>query len=159
MRKRHVVLGLLFMLSIITYVDRVCISVAGPMMQKDLNMSPEQWGWVVAAFAIAYALFEIPSGAMGDTIGPRRTLARIVLWWSAFTSLTGLVSNFFVLLGTRFLFGAGEAGAYPNASATISRTSGAGRSQASPRRSPPTSWCSRGSSTSRRPIATPSTRR
>jgi MFS family permease len=121
MRKRHGVLGLLFMLSIITYVDRVCISVAGPMMQKDLDMSPEQWGWVVAAFAIAYAIFEIPSGAMGDSIGPRKTLARIVLWWSAFTSLTGMVSNFFVLLGTRFLFGAGEAGAYPNASATISR--------------------------------------
>ncbi len=121
MRKRHGVLGLLFMLSIITYVDRVCISVAGPLMQKELSMSPEQWGWVVAAFAIAYAAFEIPSGAMGDTIGPRKTLARIVLWWSAFTSLTGLVSNYFVLLGVRFLFGAGEAGAYPNASSTISR--------------------------------------
>jgi MFS family permease len=58
---------------------------------------------------------------MGDRIGPRKTLSRIVLWWSAFTSLTGLVSNFVVLLGTRFLFGAGEAGAYPNSSATISR--------------------------------------
>ena len=121
MRKRHGVLGLLFMLSIITYVDRVCISVAGPLMQKELDMSPEQWGWVVAAFAIAYAVFEIPSGAMGDSIGPRKTLARIVLWWSAFTSLTGVVSNFFVLLAVRFLFGAGEAGAYPNASSTISR--------------------------------------
>ena len=121
MRKRHLVLGLLSLLSIITYVDRVCISVAGPAMQKDLDISPEQWGWVVAAFAIAYAVFEIPSGAMGDTIGPRKTLSRIVLWWSAFTTFTGLVSNYFVLLGTRFLFGAGEAGAYPNSSATISR--------------------------------------
>ena len=121
MRKRHLVLGFLFLLSIITYVDRVCISVAGPAMQKDLGMDPEQFGLVVGAFALAYALFEIPTGAMGDRIGPRRTLSRIVLWWSAFTSLTGAVSNFMVLLVTRFLFGAGEAGAYPNSSATISR--------------------------------------
>jgi MFS family permease len=121
MRKRHLVLGFLFLLSIITYVDRVCISVAGPAMQKDLGMDPEQFGLVVGAFALAYAFFEVPTGAMGDRIGPRKTLSRIVLWWSAFTSLTGLVSNFTVLLITRFLFGAGEAGAYPNSSATISR--------------------------------------
>lgn len=121
MRKRHLVLGLLFLLSIITYIDRVCISVAGPAMQKDLDITPSQFGWVVGFFAIAYALFEIPTGAMGDTIGPRKTLSRIVLWWSAFTSLTGAVSNYFVLLGVRFMFGAGEAGAYPNCAATISR--------------------------------------
>lgn len=121
MRKRPIVLGFLFLLSIITYIDRVCISVAGPQMQKDLDISPEKWGWVVAAFAIAYALFEIPTGAMGDRIGPRKTLSRIVLWWSAFTTLTGVVSSFPTLLGVRFLFGAGEAGAYPNSSATISR--------------------------------------
>lgn len=121
MRKRHVVLGLLFLLSIITYIDRVCISVAGPAMQSDLDLSPEQFGWVVGAFAIAYALFEIPTGSMGDTIGPRKTLSRIVLWWSAFTSLTGAVSGFISLMAVRFLFGAGEAGAYPNSSATISR--------------------------------------
>ncbi len=121
MRQRHVVLGLLFFLSIITYIDRVCISVAGPLMQKELNLSATDWGYVVAAFAIAYALFEIPTGSMGDTIGPRRTLSRIVLWWSAFTSITGAVSSFWSLLTVRFLFGAGEAGAYPNSSATISR--------------------------------------
>jgi MFS transporter, ACS family, glucarate transporter len=121
MPKRRLVLGLLFLLSIITYVDRVCFSVAGPAMQKDLGMTPEQFGWAVAAFAVAYALFEIPSGAMGDSIGPRKTLSRIVLWWSAFTTLTGVVSGFSSLLAVRFLFGAGEAGAYPNSSATISR--------------------------------------
>ncbi len=121
MKYRHRVLGFLFFLSIVTYVDRVCISVAGPAMQKDLNLSPEQWGWVVAAFAFAYAIFEIPTGSMGDRSGPRGVLTRIVIWWSAFTTLTGMVSNYFVLLGTRFLFGAGEAGAYPNSSAAISR--------------------------------------
>jgi MFS transporter, ACS family, glucarate transporter len=121
MRKRHAVLTMLFLLSVITYLDRVCISVAGPRMQADLNISPERWGWVVGAFTISYAAFEIPSGALGDRIGPRAVLTRIVVWWSAFTSITGAVSNFFVLLIVRFMFGAGEAGAYPNISGAISR--------------------------------------
>ncbi len=90
-------------------------------MQSDLDISPEQWGWVVGAFTIAYAAFEIPSGAMGDRIGARKVLTRIVIWWSAFTSFTGMVSNYFALLVVRFLFGAGEAGAYPNSSSSISR--------------------------------------
>lgn len=121
MKVRYRVLALLFLLSIITYIDRVCISVAGPRMQADLGLTPDRWGWVVGAFTLAYALFEIPTGALGDRIGPRRVLTRIVLWWSAFTSLTGMVSNFYVLMATRFAFGAGEAGAYPNSSASISR--------------------------------------
>jgi len=121
MKYRHGVLVLLFLLSIITYIDRVCISVAGPRMQEDLGITPDKWGWVVGVFAFAYAAFEIPSGSLGDRIGPRKVLTRIVVWWSAFTSLTGIVSNFFLLLVVRFMFGAGEAGAYPNSSATISR--------------------------------------
>src|SRR5262245_2819150 len=118
---RHRVLILLFFLSIITYLDRVCISVAGPRMQSELGITPERWGWIVGAFTLSYAIFEIPSGALGDRIGARRVLTRIVVWWSAFTSLTGMVSNFFALLFTRFMFGAGEAGAYPNSSSSISR--------------------------------------
>ncbi len=118
---RHRVLTLLFLLSMVTYLDRVCIAVAGPEMQKDLGLSASQWGWVVGIFALSYALFEIPSGALGDRIGPRKVLTRIVVWWSMFTSLTGLVSNFYLLLATRFAFGMGEAGAYPNASSSISR--------------------------------------
>jgi len=121
MKQRHLVLGLLFMLSIITYIDRVCISVAGPRMQQELNISPEKWGWVVGAFTLSYALFEIPSGAMADKIGARAVLTRIVLWWSIFTSLTGAVSNFFLLLIVRFCFGAGEAGAYPGSASAVSR--------------------------------------
>jgi MFS transporter, ACS family, glucarate transporter len=121
MRHRHRVLGLLFFLSIITYLDRVCISVAGPRMQKELNLSPEQWGWVVGLFTLSYAAFEIPSGAMADRIGARKVLTRIVAWWSIFTSLTGVVSNYYALLAVRFAFGAGEAGAYPSSSSAISR--------------------------------------
>lgn len=121
LKYRPRVLALLFLLSIITYIDRVCISVAGKTIQEDLGIAPERWGWVLGAFAISYAAFEIPSGAMGDRIGPRKVLTRIVVWWSAFTSLTGVVTGYWQLLLTRFMFGAGEAGAYPNSSAAISR--------------------------------------
>jgi MFS transporter, ACS family, glucarate transporter len=118
---QHRVLGLLSLLSIITYIDRVCIGVAGPRMQDALHISPQAWGWVASVFFLSYSVFEIPSGSLGDRIGPRRVLTRIVLWWSAFTSLTGAVTNYTLLLVVRFCFGIGEAGAYPNAAAVIGR--------------------------------------
>ena len=121
MKYRPRVTGLLILLFAITYIDRVCISVAGPRMQEDLGIDPIGWGWVTAMFTLSYCLFEIPTGALGDRIGPRRVLTRVVLWWSAFTSLTGAVSNYYLLLITRFCFGAGEAGAFPNASIVVSR--------------------------------------
>jgi MFS family permease len=79
------------------------------------------WGWVVGIFTVSYALFEIPTGRMGDRAGARRVLTRVVLWWSAFTAFTGMTSNYYVLLLTRFCFGAGEAGAFPNIGITVSR--------------------------------------
>lgn len=121
MKKRHVVLTLLGLLSVITYIDRICIGVAGPRIQDELGLSPEQWSWVLNAFILSYGLFEIPTGAMGDRQGHRRVLTRIVVWWSAFTAATGAAWNFTVLVIARFLFGAGEAGAYPNMSGVISR--------------------------------------
>ncbi len=121
MKYRNRVLGLLFLLSIITYMDRVCIGLAGKRIQADLGLNESQLGWVLGIFALSYALFEIPSGALGDRIGPRKVLTRIVLWWSVFTSLTGLVSTYYGMLAVRFAFGAGEAGAYPNSSSAISR--------------------------------------
>lgn len=90
-------------------------------MQAELGLSPQDWGWVMGSFTLAYALFEIPSGALGDRIGPRKVLTRIVLWWSAFTAMTGAVSSLGPLLAVRFLFGAGEAGAFPNCTATVAR--------------------------------------
>ena len=121
MRYRNRVLGMLSLLSVITYLDRVCISVAGPRMQESLRLGPAAWGWVTGIFTLSYGLFEIPTGSLGDRIGPRRVLTRIVLWWSAFTSFTGLAVGYKSLMATRFLFGAGEAGAYPNASIVIAR--------------------------------------
>ena len=118
-RYRYRVGALLFFLAVITYLDRVCISVAGPRIQEYLRIGPQQWGWVVGVFAIAYGVFEIPGGWMADRFGPRIILTRIVLWWSAFTALTGAASSYPLLLLTRFWFGAGEAGAFPNATASI----------------------------------------
>jgi MFS family permease len=121
MRFRHRILAGLFLLSIITYLDRVCIAVAAGPMQRELHLGPTAWGWVLGVFTISYALFEIPTGSMGDRLGGRRILTRIVLWWSAFTALTGMITRFWTLLLVRFLFGAGEAGAFPNISAVVSR--------------------------------------
>ncbi len=121
MKYQHRVVALLSLLAIITYLDRVCIAVAGPRMQDNLHISPQAWGWVTSLFFLSYAAFEIPTGALGDRIGPRRVLTRIVTWWSAFTSLTGIVSSYPLLLLVRFCFGMGEAGAYPNAATVISR--------------------------------------
>ncbi|HYO79961.1 MAG TPA: MFS transporter, partial [Bryobacteraceae bacterium] len=69
---------------------------------------------IFSAFAIAYALFEVPGGWMGDKMGARSVLMRIVIWWSAFTALTGYMWNFASMYVCRFLFGAGEAGCFPN---------------------------------------------
>ena len=121
MKYRHRVLTLLATLSVLTYLDRVCISVAGPRIQSELHLSPQDWGLVTGAFAFAYALFEIPSGYLGDRFGARAMLTRIVLWWSAFTTLTGFVSRLWSLLIVRFFFGVGEAGAYPTASTSVFR--------------------------------------
>jgi MFS transporter, ACS family, glucarate transporter len=121
MQKRHQVLSFLFSLSVITYIDRTCISLVASDMKADLGIENDAWGWVLSAFALSYAIFELPTGALGDRLGPRRVLTRVVLWWSAFTAFTGTATNWLYLVIVRFLFGAGEAGAYPNASIVVSR--------------------------------------
>jgi MFS transporter, ACS family, glucarate transporter len=120
-KKRHSVLLLLIALALITFLDRIAISSAGLRIQEDLHLSKEQWGWVLGAFILSYGIFEAPTGALGDRAGQRRVLTRIVLWWSAFTSLTGAARGFWQLLAIRFLFGIGEAGAYPNMSGVLAR--------------------------------------
>jgi MFS family permease len=101
-------------LAVITYIDRVCISQAAPAMRQDLGLTAVQMGWAFAAFTWAYALFEIPGGWMGDRWGARKVLMRIVTWWSFFTAATAWVWNLPSLLVVRALFGAGEAGCFPN---------------------------------------------
>lgn len=120
-RTRYWVIAFAVTLAIIQYIDRVCISQAAPLISKDLSLSKEQMGWVFGAFTLAYALFEIPTGYMGDRIGPRRVLLRVVLWWSFFTAATGWVKNWITLVLVRFLFGAGEAGCFPNLTKAFDR--------------------------------------
>jgi MFS family permease len=106
-------------LAVITYVDRVSISFAAPSIQKDLRLTSVQMGWAFWAFGWCYALFEIPGGYLGDWIGPRKVLIRIVLWWSFFTAATGWAWSFVSLTVTRALFGMGEAGCFPNLTKTF----------------------------------------
>src|ERR671923_2056621 len=106
-RVRGTVLVFAFLLAVVTYLDRICISAAAPYIMEDLHLSVVQMSVVFSAFTLAYSLFEIPSGWLGDMKGPRRVLTRIVLWWSAFTTLTGAARGFASLVAIRFLFGAG----------------------------------------------------
>jgi MFS family permease len=111
---RRVVLFFAVTLAIITYVDRVCISQAAPTMQEDLGLTKIQMGYAFTAFGWAYALFEIPGGWLGDRIGPRKVLMRVVGMWSIFTVATGWAWNLWSLVVSRFFFGMGEAGCFPN---------------------------------------------
>jgi len=119
--KRYVVLIVMSIFSIITYLDRTSISITGNKITSELGLSITQFGWVLAAFSFAYGIFEIPTGILGDKLGPKKILTRIVIWWSLFTILTGFSYTFTALLIVRFLFGVGEAGAYPNATVVISK--------------------------------------
>lgn len=118
---RYGVLGMLCLLTFILYLDRICIGQAARAIQSDLGLSSKQMGFVFSAFTIAYGLFEVPTGRWSDRFGSRGVLTRIVLWWSAFTALTGASWGFASMLAFRFLFGAGEAGALPNAARVVAR--------------------------------------
>src|SRR5262245_18801304 len=135
---RFGVLAFACALSMITYLDRVCFGTVAPYIQTEFGLSDDELGWLFTAFAFAYAMFEVPTGWLGDAFGARVTLIRIVLWWSFFTALTGLIYpsvlagshklgwwelgwGFLAMLAARFLFGVGEAGAYPNISAAFSK--------------------------------------
>jgi MFS family permease len=113
-RTRNWVIVFAIALAVIQYVDRVCIAKAMPSIRADLGFSDIETGYIFGAFTLAYALFEIPSGWLGDRFGPRKVLLRVVLWWSAFTAATGWVTSAAAMIVVRFLFGAGEAGCFPN---------------------------------------------
>lgn len=111
----------MFGLTLVTYLDRVCISATATVMSAELGLDKAQMGDVFSAFVLGYVLFEIPGGWLADRFGARTLLTRIVLWWSAFTALTGLAWSYGSLLAIRFLFGCGEAGAFPGCASAISR--------------------------------------
>lgn len=110
---RAILLGLLFLLSWIMYLDRAAISTAKPLIAGDLNLSDQAMGMVFGAFALGYAIAQVPSGWFADRVGPRVALAVVVTGWSIFTSLTGAVGTLTTIVAVRFLFGMAEAGAFP----------------------------------------------
>src|SRR3954463_14409691 len=137
-RVRYAILALLCGLAMITYMDRAANGSAKKAIMADLNKQQistgekpydeEDFFIVLMAFQIAYAIFEVPSGWLGDTPGPRAPLLRVVLWWSLFVALTGLTGmrlpggvyvGFGALVLIQFLFGVGEAGAFPNMSKSL----------------------------------------
>jgi sugar phosphate permease len=117
---RYRVTAFAISLAALAYMQRVAISQAAPSIQTDLGLDKDQIGHVFGAFGLAYALFEIPNGLLGDRLGVRATLTRIVVVWSVFTALTGAAWSFASMWLARFLFGAGEAGCFPNLTRMLS---------------------------------------
>jgi len=120
-RARYGVLILALAITAISYLDRVCISMTAPFVEKDLRLSDLQMGLVFSVFTFAYAAFEIPGGWLADRYGPRLMMTRVVVWWSLMTAATGLAGGFVSLLLLRLLFGVGEAGMFPGLSRAFSR--------------------------------------
>jgi len=118
---RHIVLWLTVAVYMITYMDRAVFAAAASDMRKELGFDLVTMSLITGAFNWSYALFQIPGGLFGDKLGPRRALSIIVIWWSAFTSFTAMAWSSTALVGIRFLFGVGEAGAFPIATRSLSR--------------------------------------
>ncbi|HEY2433132.1 MAG TPA: MFS transporter [Vicinamibacterales bacterium] len=120
-RARYRVVALATALAMITHLDRACIATLAPSISHDLALSTVQMGYVFTVFQLAYAMFEIPTAWWADRRGTRSVLSRIVLWWSCLTAATGAAFSYPAMLAVRFLFGVGEAGAWPCAARTFSR--------------------------------------
>jgi MFS family permease len=118
---RYRVVALATALAMVTYLDRTAIGTLAPGIRRDLGLSAVEMGWIFTAFQLAYGLFEIPTGRWADRVGTRSVLARIVIWWSAMTMATAAAGSYVTMLVVRFLFGAGEAGAWPSVARTFSR--------------------------------------
>jgi sugar phosphate permease len=120
MKVRYIVLAFLVSLGLITFLDRICFSVASSRIMAELKLDPGQFGWAHSVFILGYGLFQVPLGALADRYGQRVVVALIVVWWSIFTVLTGFAGGLVSLLAIRFLFGLGEAGAYPAITGVVS---------------------------------------
>lgn len=117
--RRYLFVAGTFILSLFLYIDRACISAAKEEVTFDLGLSDNQMGWVLSAFALGYALFQVPGGILSDRYGPRRVLSVIIGLWSLFTAFTGIVRSYVGMLIVRFFFGASEAGAFPGMSRAV----------------------------------------
>lgn len=108
----HIAILMLFAI-VINYLDRTVMSAAAPIISADLNISPQAMGWIMSAFFLSYALFQIPAGFLADRFGQRKTLAGSVAWWSLATAATAVATSPVGFICARIFMGVGEAGAYP----------------------------------------------
>jgi ACS family glucarate transporter-like MFS transporter len=135
---RWAIMGWLTLVQMLTYLDRLNLSIAGKYIQDEFFFSTEKMGWIFSAFLLGYALCQIPGGWLGDRFGARNMLTAAILWWSAFTALTAIapqlqqtlhVAQWLGVAGSlmvvRFLVGVGEAASAPNANKIVSRWMGA----------------------------------
>jgi ACS family glucarate transporter-like MFS transporter len=118
-------IGWMFAISAIAYLDRVNASIAGPSIKQDFHLDNVRLGWVFSAFVAGYALFQAPGGRLADRFGPRKILTLGTIWWAIFTSLTALVPSgmgnaLIMLLTVRFALGLGEAVVYPASNRLVS---------------------------------------
>jgi sugar phosphate permease len=120
-RVRYVVLGMTVAAYMITYMDRQVLAVSRPVIRDELGISLVMMGWITFSFRMAYALFQIPGGWLGDRFGARRALTLIVTWWSLFTGFTAMAWNGVSMLVIQVFFGMGEAGAFPIATRSLAR--------------------------------------
>jgi sugar phosphate permease len=112
---RWYILLLISAMYLITYLDRVNISTAAPLISKEFGFNNITMGYIFSAFAWSYALFQVPGGWLSDRFGARSVLSTLVAYWSAMTAATGLAFSATSFIVVRFLFGVGEAGAFPGA--------------------------------------------
>ncbi len=117
--RRYFMVSGTFALALLVLVDRACIQLAKDQMTGELGLSDKQFGWILSIFALGYALFQTPAGILADRYGPRKVLSAVVTLWSVFTALTGAAFSYVYLLIVRFLFGMGEAGAFPGMARSI----------------------------------------
>lgn len=116
---RYLLVVVTFLMTVLLYIDRACISAAKDSISNDLNLDATEFGWIMAVFTLGYALFQTPSGRFADKYEPRIALTAIVSVWSLLTAVTGGAWNYVSMLVIRFLFGAGEAGAFPGLSKVV----------------------------------------
>lgn len=119
-RVRWFLIFWIFIISAVAYLDRVNISIAGQFLQRDLNLSNTSLGFVFSAFVFGYALFQAPAGRIADRFGPRLVIAIGTVWWAVFTTLSAFSGLLWLLIGVRFLLGAGESVVYPASNRLVS---------------------------------------
>lgn len=120
-KARYTILTFTWLAWLMSFLDRMLMSVSLPYIGEEFHLDKATQGWIISAFFISYASFQIPGGFLADKFGPRKVMFIAIVWWSIFTTLTGLVFNigilpaFGVMLVVRFLFGIGE-GSFPASS-------------------------------------------